>query len=122
MVAGRVSGGANGRVLLTYRYRIKDATTGKHLAGLARAVNVVWNYCGEIQAASRRHNKKGPSAFDLIKLTTGCAAMLGLHSDTVQAVCKQFVSSRNPCRRRPKWRGKKSLRWVPFAAARASSI
>src|SRR5262245_43932752 len=48
--------------------------------------------------------------------------MLGLHSDTVQAVCKQFVSSRDRHRRRPRWRGKKSLGWVPFAAARAIRI
>jgi putative transposase len=106
-------------VLLTYRYRIKDATTGKYLAAHGRAVNRVWNYCGEIQEASRRHNKRWPSAFDLIKLTTGSGAMLGLHSDTVQAICKQFVSSRNAHGKRPKWRGKKSLGWVPFAAPRA---
>jgi putative transposase len=56
------------------------------------------------------------------KLTTGSAAMLGLHSDTLQAVCKQFVASRNLHRRRPRWRGKKSLGWVPFAAARAIRI
>ena len=58
-------------MILTYRYRIKDATSGKRLAALARAVNRVWNYCGEIQETSRRHNKPWPSAFDLIKLTTG---------------------------------------------------
>jgi IS605 OrfB family transposase len=109
-------------MILTYRYRIKDATTGKHLDVLSRSVNRVWNYCGEVHEASRRHNKRWPSAFDMIKLTTGSGAMLGLHSDTVQAVCKQFVSSRNLHRRRPRWRGKKSLGWVPFAAARAIKL
>jgi len=111
-----------GVMLLTYRYRIKDATTGNRLATHARAVNRVWNYCGEIQEASRRLNKRWPSAFDLINLTTGSSAMLGLHSDTVQAVCKQFVSSRNAARRRPRWRGKKSLGWIPFAASRAIKL
>src|SRR5271166_690543 len=111
-----------GVMLLTYRYRIKDATAGKRLATHARAVNRVWNYCGEIQEAARRLNKRWPSAFDLINLTTGSSAMLGLHSDTVQAVCKQFVSSRNTARRRPRWRGKKSLGWVPFQAARAIKV
>jgi putative transposase len=109
-------------MILTYRYRIKDATSGKHLDALSRSVNRVWNYCGEVHEASRRHNKRWPSAFDMIKLTTGSGAMLGLHSDTVQAVCKQFVSSRDLHRRRPRWRGKKSLGWVPFAAARAIKI
>ena len=69
------------RVILTYRYRIKDATTAKRLRAHARAVNYVWNYCGEIQEAARRQEKRWPSAFDLIKLTTGSSALLGLHSD-----------------------------------------
>ena len=110
------------RVILTYRYRIKDATTAKRLRAHARAVNYVWNYCGEIQEAARRQEKRWPSAFDLIKLTTGSSALLGLHSDTVQAVCKQFVANRNAARRRPHWRGKKSLGWIPFAAARAVKL
>jgi putative transposase len=110
-------------VILTYRYRIKDATTAKRLRAHARAVNYVWNYCGEIQEAARRQEKRWPSAFDLIKLTTGSSALLGLHSDTVQAVCKQFVANRNAVRRRPHWRGKKkSLGWIPFAAARAVKL
>ena len=109
-------------MILTYRYRIKDATVGKRLDELSWSVNRVWNYCGDIHEASRRHNKPWPSAFDMIKLTTGSGALLGLHSDTVQATCKQFVSSRDLHRKRPRWRGKKSLGWIPFAAARAIKI
>jgi IS605 OrfB family transposase len=82
-------------------------------------VNRVWNYCGEIQNAARRHNKRWPSGFDLIKLTTGSSKLLGLHSDTVQAVCKQFAVSRDASGKRPRWRGRKSLGWVPFQAPRA---
>lgn len=103
-------------MILTYRYRIKDATTGKHLDALSRSVNRVWNYCGEVHKASRRHNKRWPTFFDMSKLTTGSSVMLGLHSDTVHIVCKQFVSSRDTHRKRPHWRGKKSLGWVPFVA------
>jgi putative transposase len=106
-------------MVLTYRYRIKDATAGRHLEQQARAVNRVWDYCGEIQEAARRHNKRWPSGFDLIKLTLGSSKLLGLHSDTVQAVCKQFAISRDAYRKRPRWRGKKSLGWIPFQAARA---
>lgn len=47
---------------------------------------------------------------------------LGLHSDTVQAVCKQFAVFRDKAKRRPRWRGRKSLGWVPFQAARAIKI
>jgi putative transposase len=109
-------------VILTYRYRIKDATTAKRLCAHARAVNDVWNYCGEIQEAARRREKPWPSVFDLVKLTSGSGALLGLHSDTVQAVCKRFIANRNAARCRPHWRGKKSLGWIPFAAARAIKL
>jgi putative transposase len=110
------------RVILTYRYRIKDATTAKRLRAHARAVNYVWNYCCGIHEAARRQEKRWPSAFDLMKLTAGSSALLGLHCSTVQAVCKQFVANRNAARRRPHWRGKKSLGWIPFAHARAVKL
>jgi len=44
-------------MMLTYRYRIKDAATGRHLDLQARAVNQIWNYCGEVHEAARRHNR-----------------------------------------------------------------
>src|SRR6185503_3459136 len=68
---------------------------------------------------ARRHNQRWPSGFDLINLTSGSSKLLGLHSDTVQAVCKQFAISRDACCKRPRWRGRKSLGWVPFRAPRA---
>jgi len=107
-------------VILTYRYRIKT-TSGARLAldAMARAANLVWNFCGETQEAARRWNRRWPTGFDLIGLTNGSSRALGLHSDTVQAVCKQFAVSRDEAERRPRWRGKKSLGWVPFQAARA---
>src|SRR5215470_18774725 len=78
-------------MMLTYKYRVKDATSGKYLNRHARAVNYVWNYCCEIQREAQRRWRAGmqscwPTAFDLIKLCTGTAADLGLHSDTVQTV------------------------------------
>lgn len=106
-------------MILTYRYRVKDATTGQALARMARAVNLVWNYCGGVQEHARLWRKRWPTGFDLIKLTSGSSRDLGLHSDTVQAVCKQFAASRDKARRRPRWRGRRSLGWVPFQAARA---
>ena len=105
-------------MVLTYRYRIKDANR-RHLQRQAWAVNQVWNYCGETQNAARRHNKRSPSGFDLINLTLGSSKLLGLHSDTVQAVCKQFAISRDTCGKRPRWRSRRALGWVSFQAARA---
>ena len=109
-------------MILTYRYRVKDATTAKHLGAHARAVNCVWNFCGETQEAARRYERPWPSAFDLIKLTTGSSVLLGLHSDTVQAICKQFVVNRDVTARRPRWRGERRLGWIPFASARAITL
>lgn len=113
-------------VFLTYRFRVKDATAGKWLDRMAVSVNQVWNYCGGIQNDSRRLNRRWPSGFDLIKLTSGSSKELGLHSDTVQAVCKQFATSRDKARHKPRWRvsrgRKRSLGWVPFQCDRPLKI
>lgn len=126
LVVGRASSRYDAAVILTYRYRVKDATSGKRLDAMARAVNFVWNYCGGIHNDSRRLNRHWPSGFDLIKLTSGASKELGLHSDTVQAVCKQFAASRDKAKRRPKWRAsrgpKRALGWVPFQCARPLKI
>lgn len=109
--------------VLTFKFRVKDATTGKHLSRMARAVNAVWNYCGEIQNASHRHNKRLPSRFDLQKLVVGSTADLGIHSDTLQDVVGYWCKSRDKHKRRPRWRSNKtSLGWVPFQCARPLRI
>lgn len=107
----------------TFKYRVKDATVGKHLVRHARAVNYVWNYCNQIQREAESRWKAGrgtrwPSAFDLIKLCTGSGADLGLHSDTIQTICREYVARRNANRGHLRWRAsggpKRSLGWVPF--------
>jgi putative transposase len=100
-------------MILTYRYRIKDRHA-KRLSEMAGAVNFVWNFCGETQEHARRWSKKWPTRFDLNKLTAGAGRDLGLSSGTVEAICTQFALSRKAARRRPRWRGKRSLGWVPF--------
>lgn len=103
---------------LTYRYRVKDATSGKHLARMARAVNFVWNYCGDVQEHARKWDKRWPTAFDLVNLTAGAGEMLGLSSRSLNAVCHEFVQARSARKRRPNWRSsKRSLGWVPFSHA-----
>lgn len=63
-------------------------------------------------------NIKWPSAFDLINLCAGAGAMLKLHSDTIQTVCRQFIASRDAKRKCPRYRAsggsKRSLGWIPF--------
>lgn len=110
-------------MILTYKYRIKDATTGKHLKRYAWGCNQVWNFCVATQREAEKRRKAGlsvrwPSAFDLIKLCTGSGAELGLHSDTVQTICRQFAASRDLHKRCPRFRAsggaKRALGWVPF--------
>jgi putative transposase len=100
-------------MLLTYRYRVKSLNG--LLNSQARAVNYVWNYCNDVQKQALKWSKKWPSGFDLNKLTTGSSKELNLHSGTVNAVCEQYAKSRSQ-KKRPylKYRGKKTLAWVPL--------
>lgn len=102
--------------LTTLKYRIKDETACKHLVKMGYSVNFVWNYCNEVNQERWHKFRKNFSAFDLNKMTAGCAKNLGLHSQTVQAVCEEYAKS---CKQFKKmklnWRSRKrSLGWVPF--------
>jgi len=110
-------------VIITFKYRVKDSTAGKHLDRHAIAANQVWNHCNAIQREAEARWKAGrvskwPSAFDLIKLCTGAGAMLGLHSDTVQTICREYAAKRDANRGHLKWRAsfgsKRALGWIPF--------
>lgn len=110
-------------MMLTFKYRVKDATVGKHLNRHAWACNQVWNFCVATQREAQRRWEAGlkvrwPSAFDLVKLCTGSGSDLGLHSDTVQTICRQFAASRDLHKRCPRFRAsggpKRALGWVPF--------
>ncbi|NGZ85843.1 RNA-guided endonuclease InsQ/TnpB family protein [Duganella aceris] len=98
---------------LVYRYRVKSFTG--LLNKQARAVNFVWNYCNDRQKDALRFNRRWHSGFDLIRLTTGCSKELGLHSGTVNDVCQQYARSRRQSHRPYlRYRGRKSLGWVPI--------
>jgi putative transposase len=110
-------------MILTFQFRLKEpAAAMAELGRMAREVNGVWNFCGETQEAARRWGKRWPSGYDLIGLTSGISKLIGLHSDTVQGVCKQFATSRDEAGRRPKWRAsrgpKRALGWIPFQCER----
>ena len=111
-------------MILTYRYRIKDkcSSTQRALRSQSRAVNFVWNYCCQIdKEAYLRWNAgcpiKRPSAFDLANLCRGVTKELGIHSDTIDAICRKFADARNACfPKTPRFRSKKrNLDWVPFS-------
>lgn len=101
--------------ILTYSFRIKDATSCSYLEKMARAVNFVWNYCNETSFNAIRNNSHFLSKFDFNPLVKGAAKDLGLHSQTVQAVAYEYVKKRQQFKKRKlRWRGKKSLGWIPL--------
>lgn len=108
------------RQVLTFKLRLRD----KHTAELnrqARAVNFVWNFCNETQQKAARAKRKWLSAFDLQKLTNGASKDLGLHAHTIQRVCHAYDDARKTHKKAwLKWRGRKSLGWVPFNSGHVS--
>jgi putative transposase len=100
-------------MLLVYRYRIKSLTG--LLNRQARACNFVWNFCNDTQLQALKWNKHWPSGFDLNRLTAGSSKELALHAGTINAVCEQYAKSRRQ-KIRPflRWRGRRSLGWVPL--------
>ena len=102
--------------IITYKFRIKDATTAKRLNRMAGAVNFVWNYCNETSVKAVKYDRKWLSAYDLHKLTAECSSELGLHSHTIQKICTEYATRRLQFRKlRLNWRSKKrSLGWIPF--------
>ena len=80
--------------ILTYKYRIKDSTCGKHLGKMGGAINFVWNYCNEVSRLAFRRDKTFLSAYDLHKLTAGTSKELRLSADTIQQVCTEYVTRR----------------------------
>jgi putative transposase len=107
--------------VLSFKYRIRSGA--RHLRRHAIACNQVWNFCVSTQRESERRwkgDKRAPylGAFDFVRLTTGAAADLGLHSDTVNQICRQFTKARDTKRKCPKFRAsfgsKRALGWLPF--------
>lgn len=103
-------------MIKTFSYRLRGTShSGEHLAGHVVSVNMVWNFCNDTQHCAVRWNKRWPTGFDLSNLTKGSSKLLGLHSQTVQAICKEYAIRRKQAHRRwLRWRGKCSLGWIPF--------
>jgi putative transposase len=102
-------------VLLTYRYRVKSRLG--ELNRQARAVNFVWNFCNDTQKHAIKWGKRWPSAYDLQKLCAGTSKELGLSASTIDKVCAGYHQSRRKINR-PflRYRGKRSLGWIPVRA------
>lgn len=98
----------------TYRFRLRDKHS-RELNRQARAVNFVFNYCNETQIKAVKSARRWLSGVDLQRLTAGSSELLDLHAHTIQKVCQQYDRSRRQ-KNRPwlRFRGRKSLAWVPF--------
>ena len=99
----------------TFRYRVKDGTSGRHLDQAARAVNMVWNHCNGAQRHALKHNTRWPTRQTLQASTAGSSKMLGIPAQTIQGVCEEYIDRRRGSRKaKLRWRSKRSLGWVPF--------
>lgn len=86
---------------------------------MSRAVNFVWNYINETSHRSIKERSVFLSAYDLHPLTKGAAKTLGLHSQTLQEVAREYVTRRRQFKKtRLNWRKssgiRRSLGWIPF--------
>lgn len=104
---------------ITLQFRVKD----KHAARLgaqARAVSYVWNFCNETQRKAAAFGRPWLTGYKLQNLTAGAVKEgLDLSSQTVALVCLEYAKSIRQ-HRKPwlRWRGKKSLGWVPVRDGR----
>ena len=118
--------------IVTYRYRLKDRHSARHLRELATAVNQVWNYANGAQKHAERLYRAGgssrrwPSHFDLTKLTAGTSKELGILATTIGEVCRVYAECRTRARHSLRWRvsqgARRSLGWIPFRDGDARRI
>jgi IS605 OrfB family transposase len=102
----------------TLKVRIRDKHI-KQLNAMARSVNFVWNYINELSHRSITECQKFLSGYDIDKYTKGANKELGLHSQTLQEVSKEYVIRRKQFKKaKLNWRksggSRRSLGWVPI--------
>ena len=102
--------------ILTYKFRVKDATTAKHLNRMAGTANFVWNYCNETSALAWGRDRKWLTWVDMIRLVTGSSKELDMLAHSINRIAIEHAEKRSQHKRsKLRWRSsKKSLGWVPF--------
>lgn len=107
--------------ITTYQYRLKNGNKRqrKALREMARSVNYTWNYANETSQLAWKRDRKWLKSAEVDKLIKGSSKLLGLHSQTIQAVVQEHAKKRNThskCKLR--WRSKKkNTDWIPFKAS-----
>ena len=119
----------NPSIVTTYQYRVKDSNEKlrKNLMVLSGYVNYIWNFCNHSQLEVLNHYKQGfkasswLSAYDLNTLTSGTSKIISIPSQTVQAVCEEYVLRRKQFKKPYlKFRTNKqnrNLPWIPFKSS-----
>jgi len=81
----------------------------------ARKVNFVWNYCNDVQRQAVKAKRKWLTNYEFAALTAGTSRELDLSAQTIASIGRQYEQSRKQ-HKKPwlKWRGKKSLGWIPL--------
>ena len=104
----------------TLKLRIRDKHTDQ-LNKLSGSVNFVWNYVNDLSYKHLQKTGKFFSAYDLNEYTKGSGEILGLHSQTIQAINETYAKSRRQFKKaKLTWRTnnpqskRKSLGWLPF--------
>ncbi|ATR79734.1 IS200/IS605 family element transposase accessory protein TnpB (plasmid) [Moraxella osloensis] len=104
----------------TLKLRIRDKHTNQ-LNKLSGLVNFVWNYVNDLSYKHLQKTGKFFSAYDLNQYTKGSGELLGLHSQTIQAINETHAKNRKQSKKvRLNWRTnslkakRKSLGWLPF--------
>ena len=112
---------ASSSAVRVLRFRLKDRHAGL-LREKAGAVNQVWNYCNELSFKVFERERQFLTAYDMQPYTKGAGKLLGLHSQTVQAVQEEYCLRRKQHRKvKLRWRvsggARRSLGWIPFKAS-----
>lgn len=102
----------------TLKIRVQDKHV-KVLTKQAGAVNYVWNYINALSNRSILERKVWLSGYDIDKYTKGSSKELGLNSQTIQAVSKEYTVRRDQFKKaKLSWRKsrgtRRSLGWIPF--------
>ena len=103
---------------ITLKVRIKDRHAHQ-LKLMAGSVNYVWNYINELSSRSIGERGCFLSAYDIDRYTKGANKELGLHSQTLQEVSREYTTRRKQFKKkRLSWRrtrgSRRSLGWIPF--------
>ena len=104
----------------TLKLRIRDKHADQ-LNRLSDSVNFVWNYVNDLSYRHLQKTGKFFSAYDLNDYTKGSGELLGLHSQTIQAINETHTKSRKQSKKaKLSWRTnnpkskRKNLGWLPF--------